>query len=138
MSVRRLILHNFWLKFFSIALATMIWMAIHYGIHNDFPITQLAINRLLVQEYIRVPVSAIVAQGDKRVFKINPIEVVVIAVGEEKSLLKAAPKNIKVYIDLTNFHSRQITDAEVHADVPPDINVLEISPPTVTVEPISP
>ena len=61
-----------------------------------------------------------------------------IAVGEEKSLLKAAPKNIKVYIDLTNFHSRQITDAEVHADVPPDINVLEISPPTVTVEPISP
>jgi YbbR domain-containing protein len=136
--MRRIILHNFWLKFSSLTLATVIWMAIHYGIHNDFTITQLSINRILVQEYVRVPVSVIVAEGDTRVFKIMPNEVVVNVVGEESSLRKAAQRSIKAYVDLTNFHSRQSAEAEVHADVPADINLQEVTPAVVRVQQISP
>jgi YbbR domain-containing protein len=132
-----LILRNFWLKFFSIAMATVIWLAIHYGIRNEFSISQLNINNLLAQEYVKVPVSTVAAPGDARLFKINPSEVVVIAVGEKTALRKAARKSIRVYVDLTNFHSRQSPAEELHADVPPDINVLEISPSTVAVEQVS-
>jgi hypothetical protein len=35
MSLRHLVLHNFWLKIFSIALGTIIWMAIHFSIEHD-------------------------------------------------------------------------------------------------------
>jgi hypothetical protein len=35
MSLRHLIFHNFWLKVFSIALATVIWLAIHFSIDHE-------------------------------------------------------------------------------------------------------
>ena len=132
--MRDLIFRNFWLKFFSVSLATVIWLAIHYGTRNELFISQLNINNLLAQEYVRVPVTVVVPPGDLRTFGINPNEVVVIAVGEKTALRKAAQKSIRVYVDLTNFRSRQSTVEEVHADVPPEINVLEISPATVAVE----
>jgi len=125
------ILRNFWLKFFSIALATVIWLAIHYGIRNEFSIGQLNINNLLAHEYVRVPVAIVVPPGDARAFKITPSEVVVTLVGEEATLRKAARKNIKVNVDLTTFHSRQSAAEELHADVPTNITVLDISPATV-------
>ncbi len=54
-----LILHNFWLKFFSVALATVIWLGIYYGTRNQLSISQLNINNLLAQEYVRVPVTIV-------------------------------------------------------------------------------
>jgi hypothetical protein len=132
------IVRNFWLKFFSVALATVIWLGIHYGIRSEFSISQLNINNLLAQEYVRVPVTIIKSPGDNRVFRITPTDVVVIAVGEKNSLRNAAQKNIRAYVNLANFHFRQSPAEEVHADVPPDINVLDISPSTAAVEQISP
>jgi hypothetical protein len=132
-----LVLRNFWLKFFSIALATVIWLAIHYGVRNELSIGQLNINSLLAQEYVRVPVTIISTPGDPRLFKITPAEVVVMAVGETAALRKAAEKGIKVNVDLTTFHFRQSAAEEVHADVPTNISVLEISPSTVAVEQVS-
>lgn len=135
-AVPSIISHNFWLKFFSIALATVIWLAIHYGIRNEFSISQLNINNLLAQEYIKVPVSVVVPSGDNRVFRITPNDVVVIAVGEKTALRKAAQKSIRAYVDLTSLAPGQGAMEEVHAEVPPDINVLEVSPATVSVEQI--
>ena len=36
--VQNIILRNFWLKFFSLALATVIWLAIHYSIEHDYTV----------------------------------------------------------------------------------------------------
>jgi hypothetical protein len=127
MSLPDLILRNFWLKFFSVALAAVIWLGIHYGIRNELSISQLNINN------ITVPVAIVVPPGDARVFKITPNEVVVFAVGEKAALRKG----IRVYVDLTKFRSRQSASAELHADAPPEINVLAISPATVAVEQVS-
>jgi hypothetical protein len=134
MNFSDLILRNFWLKFFSVALASVIWLGIHFGIKNEFSISQLNINNLLAQEYVRVPVTLVPAPGDARLFKVTPNEVVVTAVGEKTALRKAAEKSIRVYVDLINFRNRQSMVVTLHADVPPEINVLEISPATVTVE----
>jgi hypothetical protein len=122
-----LILRNFWLKFFSIAMAALIWLGIHFGIHNELSISQLNINN------ITVPVAMDAPPGDARVFKITPNEVVVFAVGDKAALRKG----IRVYVDLTRFHSRQSAAEELHADAPPEINVLAISPSTVAVEQVS-
>ena len=122
-----LILRNFWLKVFSIALAAVIWLGIHYGIRHELSISRLNINN------ITVPVAVVAPPGDARVFKITPNEVVVFAVGEKVALRKG----IRVYVNLTKFHSRQSAAEELHADAPPEINVLAISPSTVAVEQIS-
>ncbi len=122
-----LILRNFWLKFFSVALAAVIWLGIHYGIRHELSISQLNINN------ITVPVAIVAPPGDARVFKITPNEVVVFAVGEKAALRKG----IRVYVDLTKFHSRQSAAEELHADAPPEINVISTVPTTVAVEQVS-
>ena len=138
MSLQHVILRNFWLKFFSVALATVIWLSIHYGIQNESPLRELSINHLLAQEYIRVPVTIITSPGDKRVFSVTPNEVVVVAMGEEPALRRAANKNFKVTLDLTDFRSREPTSMELESEAPADVTVEEISPSTVTVEQVSP
>ena len=101
-------------------MATVIWLGIHYDIRTEFTISQIE---------VRVPVEIVIPPGDTRVFKITPNAVVVIAVGE-----KEAQKNIRMYVDLTNFRAKQSAAEAVHADVPAEINVLEINPATVAVE----
>jgi hypothetical protein len=137
MPLQDLILRNFWLKFFSVALATVIWLSIHYGIQNESPMSQANAKRLLVQEYIRVPVTLVTRPGDPRVFRINPNEVVVIAVGEETAMRRAASKDFKVSLDLTDFHSTEAIEMELKSQAPADVTVEDISPSTVTVEQVS-
>jgi hypothetical protein len=134
----RLITHNFWLKFFSIALATVIWLGIHYGIRNEFSVGNLPLSNQFAQEYVRVPVSIICAPRDNRVFRINPTQVVVIAMGEKNALHVATQRNVHAYVNLTNFRARQSPAEEITADVPPDITVLDVYPSTVSVEQVSP
>jgi hypothetical protein len=133
MSLRYLILQNFWLKLFSIAMATVIWLAIHYSIHGG-----LNINQSLRSEYIRVPVSIKTTPGDKRVFRVTPDEVVVTAVGGDEALLRATRKDIRVNLDLTDFNVTAPASKELRAEAPPDIKVLAISPPSVEVQQVSP
>jgi hypothetical protein len=115
---------NFWLKFFSVALATLIWLGIHYSIRHELAISQLNINS------ITVPVEIIAPVGDTRVFKITPSEAVVFAVGDKSALRKG----IRLYVDLSKLHSRQSTPLELQVEAPAEINVLAINPQTVTVE----
>jgi YbbR domain-containing protein len=134
MPVQDLILRNFWLKLFSVALATVIWLSIHYGVENESTLNRLGVNHLLAQEYIRVPVTVMTAPGDHRAFKIVPNEVFVIAMGEEAALRRAMNRNFKVTVDLTDFHSAQPTAMELQSEAPADVTVEEISPSMVTVE----
>jgi hypothetical protein len=133
MTLRHLILHNFWLKLFSIALATVIWLVIHYSIHNE-----LNSNKSLTPEYIRVPISVKTGAGDKRVFRVTPDEVVVTAVGKNSALFQGMQKAIRVNLDLRNFNAAETTARRLKADAPPDIIVLEILPATVEVQQVSP
>jgi hypothetical protein len=116
--------HNFWLKFFSVALATVIWLGIHYDIRKNLSISQLNINS------ITVPVAIIAPPNDEHTFKITPSEVVVFAVGDKAALRKG----ISVFVDLTKFRPRPNAAEELHAEAPPEINVIAISPQTVAVE----
>jgi len=133
MSLRNLILNNFWLKLFSIALATVIWLAVDNTIHNE-----QGLNQMLTADYIRVQVSVQTAPDDKRVFRITPNEVIVIAVGKDAASFQASRKDIRVNLDLTHFDARESSAEELKAQAPPGITVLEIIPYTVQVQQVSP
>jgi hypothetical protein len=132
MSLRHLVLHNFWLKLFSIALATVIWLAVDNNIHNE-----QGLNQMLPADYIRVPVSIQTNPGDKRVFRITPNEVVVIAVGKDPTSFQASRNDIRVNLDLANFDAKESSTGELKAHAPPGINVLTIFPSTVQVQLVS-
>jgi hypothetical protein len=136
MVIRDLILHNFWLKFFSVALATVIWMAIHYSIEHDFALKESDVKHLVAQKYLSVPVR--VVTGDKRLFKVIPSQVDVVALGEEPILHSISQQFIRVHVDLSDFRGRKSDEVELHADVPREVTVIGILPPVVSVEQISP
>ena len=133
MPFRHIILHNFWLKLFSIALATVIWLAIHNSIHNE-----QATNQMLAADYVRVPISVQTTPGDKRVFRVTPNEAFVIAVGKDPASFQATRKDIRINLDLTHFDAKGSSTEELSAVPPPGINVLEIIPYTVQVQQVSP
>jgi hypothetical protein len=130
MSLRALILENFWLKLFSLALATVIWLAIHYSIHDE--------PNSLTPSYILVPVSVKTAPGDKRVFRITPDEVVVTAVGKDPALFEKIQKEIRVNLDLSSFTGTAAISEKLKAAAPPEVLVLQILPTSVQVQQVSP
>ncbi len=106
MSLRHLVFHNFWLKMFSIAAGTIIWMAIHFSMDHEITLSEPAASRHLIRETIEVPISILQEEGDTRVFQITPTTALVTVMGEAKTLHGPAGREIKMYVDLTDYHSR--------------------------------
>ena len=138
MSLRHLIFHNFWLKMFSIASGTIIWMAIHFSIDHDLTLSEPAASQRFVKQIMTVPISILQDDGDTRDFKLSPTNVVLTIMGEAKTLRGPEGKEIKMYVDLPDHYSRTATQEDLHPGVPTNIYVIEFKPHTVTVEPAGP
>ncbi|HWD21107.1 MAG TPA: CdaR family protein [Verrucomicrobiae bacterium] len=132
--MRDLIFHNFWLKTFSVALATVIWLAIHYGIQHDETPSETIMNRLSARQLFRVPVSVVKLPSDARAFKVYPTEVTVAVTGEEPDLGRTSAANLKVFVDLTDFPSNKVVLTPLHAEAPAGVAVRDLRPASVTVE----
>jgi hypothetical protein len=148
MSLRDLFFQNFWLKLFSVASGTVIWLAIHYSIQSDYALAEQGSGRMLVKQTIMVPVLVmaqsresglvpIANTGVNHAFKITPPDVQ-ITVFVAPALAAQERQKIRVFVDLTDFHSRLPVQEDLHQDVPSDVDVLDLNPRTVTVEPITP
>lgn len=131
------LLHNFWLKIFSLGLATMIWLTIHISIARDFALTNPNLTHP-TRQFVTLPVSVITQPGDGRVFKITPKEVTATIDGEEPILRRMNAKEIKVYVDLTDMKADGVTNAELRADAPRDVTVVGLVPTVVSIEQVSP
>jgi YbbR domain-containing protein len=134
MSLRHLIFHNFWLKVFSVGSGTIIWMAIHFSMDHDLSLSEPSASQHLIKEITVVPISILQEEGNARVFQITPTNVLVTVMGEARTLHGSAGREIKMYVDLTGYHSSAVTQEDLHPDVPPDIHVVEFKPHTVTVQ----
>jgi hypothetical protein len=138
MSLRHLILHNFWLKMFSIAAGTIIWITIHYSKEHVLTFSETSGGGRLIPETVEVPISILQDEGDVRVFRIFPTNALVTVMGEARILRGPAGHEIKMYVDLTGYPSGAATQEDLHPDVPPSIHVVEFKPHTVSVLPANP
>jgi hypothetical protein len=138
MNLSNLIFHNFWAKLISLGLASLIWLAVHYQIKSDYVQTPTHSIHVIRKQYAGVPVSIITRPGDARVFRVSPKTALAVVDGEESILSRMTSKNVTLYVDLTDFQSRQPTNAELHVHVPVEVSVIGIQPANVTVEQISP
>lgn len=134
MSLRAFIQHNFWLKLFSVLLATLIWFAINFGIENELNLPENPITNPATKENLRVPVRVLTRPGDGRVFKVDPEEVTVTVTGEAAILRDVTPRTISVFVDLANVRSQRETNQQVKLDVPSGVTVINVAPRAVNVE----
>lgn len=138
MSVRAFIQHNFWLKLFSLLLATLIWFAINFGIQNEMQLPQNPITNPATKENLNIPVRVLTRPGDPRVFKVEPEEVTVSITGEAAILQAVNSKTISVFVDLTNVRSQRETNQQVRLNIPEGVIVINVSPRAVNVEEVLP
>jgi hypothetical protein len=123
------ILRNFWLKLFSVALATVIWLGIHFNIRSQ---KELSISHFNLTS-MPVPVGVVTPEGDPRVFKVTPSEVTAYAIADKAEIRKG----LRVYVDLNDFQGRKSAAQPLHIEAPPEWDAFTM-PQTVAVEQTSP
>jgi YbbR domain-containing protein len=138
MSLRAFIQHNFWLKLFSLLLATLVWFLIHFWIESGNPQPQSPITNPIAMEFLRLPVRVLTQPGDVRVYKVDPNQVVVKVTGEAAIMRDLTPKNISVYVDLANIQTARETNQQVKLNIPNGVTLMDVVPRAVNVEQVSP
>ena len=119
---------------FSIALATVIWLAIYHGIQEDQSPAQAIVNHLSARQYVRVPVSVVRLPGDTRVFDVTPNAVVLTVSGEDSEEHHLTAAELRAFVDVTSFPSGKAVLAAVHGEAPLGDSVQDVRPPNVMIE----
>lgn len=135
MSARDAILTNFWLKLFSLVLATMIWFAI-FSAQNapraDRPLLgNISINLR------QVPITVMKSAGDLRGFRVEPSTVDVTLNGPLAKAQALTPSHLEVFINLTDVSDTVGLTKKILVHVPPEFTVVKVSPAEVRIVPAS-
>src|SRR3954468_2588697 len=104
MAARDIILHDFWLKSFSVVLAVMIWLAVHANLRTQSSGSQNPF-RPPEQDKFPRPISLKVAANDRQAYTVEPLFVTVKVNADSDALKKLNPDDIKVYLDLTHANN---------------------------------
>jgi len=130
MAFRSLILHNFWLKAFSLFFAGLIYFAIQssqsdFRFPTPFPSPELE---------VRCPVAVLDAPASHTAFQLEPAGVVVKVTGKDATLKKLVPETIQAYVRLIGVSNLR-RSFRVEVIVPPEVTLKEVAPEQVFVQP---
>lgn len=133
MSLRELILNNFWLKGFSAVLATLIWLALR---QSEVPRDSKPANpfsRIRERDVLRA-VSVLKSPSEQRTFQVEPALVTVRLRGDGPLIDQLNPEDVHAYVNVGALKDPQ-GSLKVEVHVPNGISVFTISPAQVTVGP---
>jgi hypothetical protein len=123
--LRNLLLEDFWLKLFSLALAALIWFTVSFVSQKEVrPDTRV---------FSSLPVSVLSAAEDVRNFKVNPEEVEVTVQGDIETLQNLQSKDIRAIVDLTGVAAAHELRERVEVSVPAGVTYLRVVPEAVQV-----
>src|SRR5205085_552160 len=99
-----LLFHDFWLKLFSLGLATLIWLTVYFAIRKEgSPVPALSLRAEEQRTFLNLPVKTLVepsAQGVRNI-RISPLEAEVTVQGDSRILRDLQAKDIVVTVNLT-------------------------------------
>ena len=132
--LRGMILHDFWLKLFSFALATLIWLTVHFAQSGE-GLRFLTNRETHDVTYYNVPVQALVTSSGSEVrsFKMDPSVVAVTIRGDKKSLEKMQVTDIRVLVDLRDIEAARGLRKRIEVTTPPGTTCVQIVPDEVEV-----
>lgn len=139
MLLRQVILHNFWLKLFSLMLATLVWFAVAFGMQSGLRVVTNPITNPIQREKLRLPISVLTQPADARVFRVLP-EFVDVTVEGEAAVLRdfLRKEDIAAYVDLNVIRHNEKSAQRIRVHVPDGVVVIDVTPQTTLVEQISP
>jgi YbbR domain-containing protein len=133
MSLRHLILKDFWLKLFSLAVAVLIWLTVSVAIRKERSAAMSSLDALDSRTFPLLPVLVVSALGDVHNFKVNPDQVEVTVRGEERTLASLQDKDIRVIVDLTDIGTAHVVRKRVDVSGPPGVALVRVVPEDVEV-----
>lgn len=137
MRVRDLILNNFWWKFFSLVLASMIWFTI-YAMQRNLRIGQLDPANEMVRIFAKHPITVMRTAADVRSFRVVPSEVDVTVSGPPAIIQSLAERDVEVYINLTDVLDAEGLIKRVQIFTPQNVKTVEVHPADVRIERVRP
>ena len=120
MTLRSIILKDFWLKLFSVVLAALIWLTVSFAIRkeNSQEFVPLAAGP---SRTFDLPVLVVSAAADVREFRVSPDHVQVTVQAEPAILEVLQEKDIRVLVDLTDIESARNLRKRVEVSTPPGV-----------------
>lgn len=140
MSLRRIISHNFWLKLFSLLLASMIWYAV-FSIQDRPDSVPGFVVGDIKKTFDQVPVTVLKDAADTAVYTISPNAVNVTLTGPPKVLEALTAADVQVFIDMSDTrvgsrkHERK---QDVNVYLPEPVDGIKVSPSYVFADRITP
>ncbi len=135
MSTREAILQNFWLKLFSLVLATMIWFAIA-GTQTNLRPDRPALGTV-TRTIERVPVTVMKSATDLRAFRVEPGQIDITVRGPIAEVQALTARHLEVFINLTDVHDIAGLTKKILVHTPPGITVVAVSHTEARIAPVT-
>ncbi|HPC59773.1 MAG TPA: CdaR family protein [Verrucomicrobiota bacterium] len=130
-ALRRLFVHDFWLKLFSLALATLIYLTIYYA--RDLAPSSPVPLVLESRTFTAIPVLVVSSAGDARNYKVIPKEAEVTVQGDARALQTLIARDIRLLVDMTGIEAAHGLRKRIEISTPPGISVTRIIPEEVQI-----
>ena len=125
MSAREAILQNFWLKLFSLVLATMIWFAIAGAKLNLRP-DQSGLGTL-TRKIDSVPITVMQSASDFRAFRVDPSHIDVTVRGPIAEVQALTRRQFEVFINLSDVNDSVGLTKKILVHTPAGITLVQVS-----------
>jgi YbbR domain-containing protein len=124
--LRHLVLDDFWLKLFSLALAVLIWVTVTFVSQKDAGIEQRVLSK-------KLPVTILASAEDVHNFRVSPSEVAVTVQGNPRILQNLQINDIRAIVDLTGVGAARDLRKRIEVSVPAGISQVRVMPEEVQV-----
>jgi YbbR domain-containing protein len=129
--VRNLVIKDFWLKLFSLALAILIWLTVQFSISKEVSPLSALIGRTADETVLSVPVR--VPPAASRVITVEPAQVQLTLRGDPKLLKRLRTEEVQALVDLAGIETADGLRRPVEIILPPGIAYTRVAPDEVEV-----
>lgn len=131
--LRRLILHDFWLKLFSLVLAVLLWVTISFAFRKQgSPLGNLKLGFHQTTFY-SIPVVILSSASDVHEFRVDPKEVDVTVQGDPAVLRALQSAEIRAIVDLTGISEASDVRKRIEVSTPAGVTHVKVTPEEVRV-----
>jgi len=129
-----LILKDFCLKLFSLALAGLIWFTVNIAIKNDIsPVTSLSLAPTDQVVFRDVPVIVVASAAQHRTFTVSPKTVEVTLQGDIPTVRNLRRQEVRVMVDLSDPNLVHDSRRRVEVSAPAGLTHVRVEPDEVQV-----
>ena len=132
--LQNLILKDFWLKLFSLALAGLIYFTINIAIKHDIsPVTSLSLaptEQVILHD---LPIVVLSPAEEVRSFTVNPKTVDVTLQGDATNLRNLRKQDVRVLVDLSDRGALRDSRRRIEVSTPAGVTHVKVDPQEVQI-----